>query len=210
MKKLSRVAALLGALASGCVTTPPAVGSEPPALKDEVAEAAYRDVLARYSGRGEIYQGFDTRLFAAATYQSPGFREARVRRRGEFQHIPEPRVEALLTEERAEATQVHTFFLGIHANDPLYDDFDRRNSIWRLAMLTPAGEARPLSVRRVGRTNLDLRAIYPYMGTFWVGYRVDFPVTFPDGTPVIPQGTEKVMLRVASTLGTADLEMAAK
>lgn len=210
MKKPLRVAALLGALASGCVTTPPTVGNEPPALKDEAAEKAYREVLARYSGRAEIYQGFDTRLFAAATFQAPGFREARVRRRAEFQHIPAPRVEELLAEERAEAAQAHTFFLGIHANDPQFDDFDRRNTIWRMALLTTAGEARPTSVRRVGRTNLDLRAIYPYMGTFWVGYRVDFPTTFPDGTPVLPEGAERVTLRLASTLGTADLEMAAK
>jgi hypothetical protein len=210
VKKPLRVAALLGALASGCLTTPPTVGDPPPILKDEAAEKAYRGVLARYSGRAEIYQGFDTRLFAAATFQAPAYREARVRRRAEFQHIPAPRLEALLSEELAEATKVHTFFLGVHANDPEYDDFDRRNSIWRLAMLTPAGEVRPTSVRRVGRNSLDLQAIYPYMGSFWVGYLVDFPATLPDGSPVLPQGTEKVMLRVASTLGTADMEMAAR
>ncbi len=210
MKKHLRVAALLGALASGCVTTPPTIGEEPPTLKDETAEKAYREVLARYSGRAEIYQGFDTRLFANATFQAPTFREARVRRRAEFQRTPAPRVEELLAEERTEAAQAHTFFLGVHANDPRYDDFDRRNTIWRLALLTQAGEARPTSIRRMGRTNLDQRAIYPYMGTFWVGYRVDFPTTFPDGTPVIPQGTERVTLRVASTLGTADLVMAAQ
>lgn len=210
MKKHLRVAALLGALASGCVTTPPTLGEEPPALKDETAEKAYREVLARYTGRAEIYQGFDTRLFASATFQAPTFREARVRRRAEFQRTPAPRVEELLAEERTEATQVHTFFLGVHANDAQYDDFDRRSSIWRVALVTQAGETRPTSIRRVGRTNLDLRAIYPYMSTFWVGYRVDFPTTFPDGTPVLPEGTERVTLRLASTLGAADLEMAAK
>ena len=210
MKKQLRVAALLGALASGCVTTPPTVGSEPPTLKDEAAEKAFQEVLARYTGRAEVYQGFDTRLFAAATFQTPAFREARVRRRAEFQHIPAPRVEEMLAEERTEAAQAHTFFLGVHTNDPKYDDFDRRNSIWRVALLTTAGEARPTSIRRIGRTNLDMQASYPYMGTFWVAYRVDFPTTFPDGTPVIPAGTEKVTLRLASTLGTADLVMAAQ
>jgi hypothetical protein len=210
VKKHLRAAALLGALATGCVTTPPTVGEEPPALKDETAEKAYREVLARYSDRAEIYQGFDTRLFASATFQAPTFREARVRRRAEFQRTPAPRVEELLAEERTEATQVHTFFLGVHANDAQYDDFDRRTSIWRVALVTQAGEARPTSIRRMGRTNLDLRAVYPYMGTFWVGYRVDFPTTFPDGTPVLPEGTERVTLRLASTLGAADLEMAAK
>jgi hypothetical protein len=209
MRRLSGLAALLLALA-GCASTPPTLGDPAPGLKDERAEKAYQETLERFTARDEVYAVFDTVLFAATTFQTPAFREARVRRRAEFQHIPAPRVEEMLAEERTEAAQAHTFFLGVHANDPQYDDFDRRNSIWRLALLTQAGEARPTSIRRIGRTNLDLRAIYPYMGTFWVGYRVDFPTTFPDGTPVLPQGTERVTLRVASTLGTADLVMSAQ
>lgn len=210
MKKPLCVAALLGALASGCVTSPPAVGEPGPVLQDEVAEQAYRDVLARYTGRAEVYEGFDTRLFAGATFQTATFREARLRRTAEFQHIPAPRVQVLLAEERAQAANVHEFFLGVHSNDYRYDDFDRRTSIWRVALLTPAGEVRPLSIRRVGRTNLDLRATYPYLGHFWVAYRVEFPVAMPDGSPVIPPGTEKVTLRLASSLGTANLTMAAQ
>ncbi len=209
MKKQLRVAALLGALASGCVTTPPTIGEEPPTLKDEQAEQAYQAILARYSDRAEIYQGFDTRLFAGTTLQTPAFREARVRRLAEFQRIPAPHVEALLAEEQAEAAQAHEFFLGVHVNDYRYDDFDRPNSIWRVSLLTPRGEVRPSAIRRVGRANLHMRATYPYLGVFWVGYQVRFPTTLPDGSPVIPPGTERVTLRLASTLGAADLEVGA-
>ncbi|XXF80640.1 hypothetical protein P2318_13070 [Myxococcaceae bacterium GXIMD 01537] len=210
MKKQLRVAALLGALASGCVTTPPAVGDPAPVLKDEAAEKAYQEVLNRYSARAELYEGFDTRLFVATTFQTPAYREARVLRRAQFQHIPEPKVKELLAQEQIEAAQTHEFFLAVHTNDYRWDDFDKRNSIWRIALLTPAGEIRPSSVRRVGRVTLDMRAIYPYMADFWVAYQVFFPITFPDGRPVIPADAASVTLQVASTLGTANLTVAAR
>jgi hypothetical protein len=39
---------------------------------------------------------------------------------------------------------------------------------------------------------------------------VSFPTVLADGTPVIPPGTEKVTLRLASTLGAADLVVNAR
>lgn len=207
MKKQLCAAALLGALASGCVTTPPAVGDDPPRLKNLALEKAYQEVLERYSARAEIYEGFDTRLFAGATLQTLPFREARVRRRAHFQFIPESTVEGMLAEERAEAAREHVVFLGVHTSTPRHEDFDRRDSIWRLVLVTPSGQVRPTRIQREGRANLDLRAIYPYMGDFWVAYTVRFPTHYEDGTPTIPPDTEQVVLRVASTLGSAELKL---
>lgn len=209
MRKPFFAVALLGLL-SGCVTTPPTVGEQAPTLPDEQAEQAYRSVLAKYSGRKEIYDGFDTRVFAGATLQTPAFREARVRRQARFQVLPENKVEQLLAEERAEAAQVHEFFLGVHLNDTRYGDFDPKRSIWRLALVTPAGEVTPTRVVRVGRANLDMRAYYPYTSVFWVGWEVHFPTTLSNGQPVIPPGTQQVTFRMASSLGMAELTMSAQ
>jgi hypothetical protein len=201
--------ALLGLLA-GCVTTPPTVGEQAPTLKDEHAEQEYQTLLDRYSDRKEIYDGFDTRLFAGATLQTPAFREARVRRRAAFQVLPQNKVEQLLAEERAESAQVHEFFLGVHANEYKYQDFDFKSSIWRIALVTPAGEVTPSRIRRMGRADLEMRAYYPYTGVFWVGYEVQFPIAMSDGQPVIPPGTEQVTLRVASSLGKAEMTVNAR
>ena len=46
-----------------------------------------------------------------------------------------------------------------------------------------------------------MRAIYPYMDDFWVGYAVRFPKAGPDGRPLVAPGAQKVLLRVASSLG---------
>ena len=209
MSKPFAAVALL-ALLAGCVTTPPSAGEPAPTLPDEQAEQAYRSILAKYSGRHEIYDGFDTRLFVGATLQTPAFREARVRRRAAFQTLPESEVERLLAIERAEAAQVHEFFMGVHVNDYRYAPFDTRRSIWRLSLVTPTGEVTPTRIDWIGRVNLDTQAYYPYTGMFWVGWRVQFPTTLPNGQPVIPPGTEQVMFRLSSSLGKAELVMSAR
>lgn len=209
MKKALRVSVLLGLL-GGCTTTPPTIGDPAPQLTDRRSEQAYQESLDRYSDRAEIYDGFDTRLFAGATFQTAAFREARVKRLAEFQSLPPPRVEELLAKERAEETQYNEFFLGVHLNDPRFEDFSQHHSIWRIVMQTPSVEVEPLSIERIGRANLDMRAMYPYLGVFWVAYRVRFPKVLPDGTPIIPDSATHVHLRLASTLGHAELRVHAR
>jgi hypothetical protein len=206
MKKQLRLAALVCALA-GCVSTPPTLGEPPPALKDERQELAYQEVLERYTARDELYAGFDTVLFAAATLQTQAFREARVQREAHFKALAKDRVTELLTRELAEAVNTHEFFLGVHVFNYRYDDFDRGSSIWNMVLVTPTGEVRPVSVERVGRADMELRAFYPYLGTFWVGYRVRFPTTLADGKAVIPPNTERVVLRMASSLGKVEMRV---
>lgn len=210
MKKGLRVAALLGLL-SGCTTTPPTIGDSAPQLNDRRAEQAYQEILGKYSDRAEIYDGFDTRLFAGATFQSLEFREARVQRQSQFQILPKPRVEELLAKEHTEEAQFNEFHLGVHLNDHRFEDFaDRKRSIWRIVMVTPQGEVEPLSVERIGRSNLDMRAVYPYLGVFWVAYRVRFPKVKQDSTPIIPENVSHVTLRLASTLGHVELRVHAR
>lgn len=210
MKQGLRVALLLGLL-SGCTTTPPTIGDPAPQLADHRKEQAYQEILEKYSDRAEVYDGFDTRIFAAATFQSAEFREARVQRRAEFQFLPKPRVEELLAAERAEEAQFNEFHMGVHVNDPKFEDFAfPRTSIWRIVLLTPIGEVEPVSVERIGRATLDMRAYYPYLGVFWVSYRVRFPKVLKDGTPIIPESASYVTMRLASALGHAELRVHAR
>jgi hypothetical protein len=203
-----RCAALVALLASSCVMRAPTVGDPAPTLSDLSAEREYMRVLERYSARAEMYHLFDTRAFVAATLLAPTFREAKARRLAAFRSETPSELEARLEQARVEAAQAHEFFVGMHVNEPRYDDLDRANSIWRIALVTPAGEVLPTRVERVGRSSLDMRAIYPYMDPFWVGYRVRFPREVA-GQPVVPPGTEQVVLQIASTLGKANLVVAA-
>ena len=206
MRKPLGLGALLLALA-GCVSTPPTLGEPAPTFRDERQEQAYQDLLARYTERAELYSGFDTLLFVAATFQTPAFRDARLRREATFRSLPEEKLQQQLAQEMGEAARSHEFFMGVHITNYRFDDFDRPSSIWNLELVTPEGEVGPVSVERLGRADQNIRAYYPYMGTFWVGYRLRFPTAFPDGRPVILPSTERVVLRLASTLGRAEMRV---
>lgn len=201
---------VLAFVLAGCLTTPPTVGDPPPKVSDAQAEAAYRDILKRYTGTAQIYGGLDTHLFSGATFQTWPFREARVRRLGMFKSMTATEIDALLAAERTDWEQFHVFEFGAWTQDPKFDDFDRDNSIWRMAMVIDGVEVLPTDVQRVARVDQNIRAIYPYMGQFWVAYRMKFPKSRPDGQPVIPAGTDRVLLRVSSTLGQAEMWSAAE
>ncbi|HYV45606.1 MAG TPA: hypothetical protein VFA20_12135 [Myxococcaceae bacterium] len=188
----------------------PRVGARPPPFPNDAAEAEYRSLVARFSDHQELYDRFDTRFFCWATFQSPRFREARVRRAADFRRIPAAEVEKQLAEERTGAAAAHEVFLAAHFTDPRFDDLDRPRSQWRLALVTPRGEVTPTKVERLGRSTMDQRSLYPYFDEFWVGFHVTFPRAFPDGTEVIPEGTDAVTLRLASALGNAELRLAVR
>lgn len=202
--------AFLALALSACSTVPPRIGEAPPEVTNEKEEAAYQAVLNRYSGHREIYQGFDTELFSAATYQSWPFRQARLARETEFLHWTPDVVARETQREQAENAQYVEFFFGAHTNDFKFDDFDARNSIWRVVLVTPAGQVLPSEIFRVGRADLNIRAYYPYMSDFWTGYRIRFPRTLANGEPAIPPGTDTVVLLISSSLGTAEFRFPAQ
>jgi hypothetical protein len=203
---------LAGAVAAAgswaCRSAPPAIGDPPPTLEDADAERAYREILDRYTGRDEVYSGFDTQMFAGATYQAWPFREARVKRLARFQRMSAAEVEARLKAERADWEKFHVFEMGAWTQDREFDDFGEKDSIWRIALVTEAIEVLPAEVQRQRRVDQNVRALYPYMGLFWVQYRVAFPRQGPNGSALIPEGTKQLTLRLASTLGRADLRTA--
>lgn len=188
----------------------PRVGDQPPRYVNDAAEREYQAVVARYSDHRELYDRFDTRFFCAATFQSVPFRVARVRRAADFRRLPAAEVEQQLAAERAAAAAAHEVFLAAHFTDPRFDDVDRPHGQWRLALVTEHGEVTPSKVERLGRSTMDLRSLYPYFDDFWVGFRISFPRTFPDGSEVILEGTGTVTLRMASALGDAELELSAR
>jgi hypothetical protein len=204
-------AALL-ALAGACTTTthgeplgqhePPRLGDAPPEAADDKAEAKYQEILGRYSRHAELYSGVeggeDTRMFGAATYQALSFREARVERGGAFRVEPRDVIEQKLAAERDEAARYDDFYFGVHMVDYRYDDFDKHNSIWRIALVGDVVEQTPILVQRQGRSTLDVRSLYPYMGDFWVAYRIRFDK--------LSQGRgEHLTLRLASSLGRIEM-----
>ncbi|MDQ3264976.1 MAG: hypothetical protein M3Y59_15150 [Myxococcota bacterium] len=214
---MRRLAGALLLVVTGCAQLPapltweaPQIGERPSPADDLDKERAFRQVQERYSDQAEVYAQLDTRMFVGATFQSWPFREAKVRYLAGFEKLPAVRVEQRLAEEKTQHQEAHEFFVGAHLNDYRYDDFDKSSSTWRVVLISNGLEIEPLKVERVGRSNLAMRSVYPYMDEFWTAYRFKFARKTKDGVDVIPAGTQKVTLRLASTLGQAELEFPAE
>jgi len=195
---------LLLGVAAACATTPPEIGEPGASVADSGQEASYKAALAKVSQHREVYSELDTRFFTAATYQSAEFREARVRRQASFQLWPAEKLDQALAQERAEAAQTYEVVFGLLLVDRRYDDFDTKNSSWRLSLSTEQGEVTPTAIRRIGRGSEALRAYYPYMGDFWVAYAAQFPVTV-GGKPLAGPSSRALTFKMGSTQGQAEM-----
>lgn len=189
---------LLALILSGCATghIPRIPGDPPPAVSDNEAERNYQDLLAKFTAEQGVYDNLDTKLFFRATWLSPAFSAARVRREGLFKSWPSAMLETKLSEEEKRLTDVTEFFFAVHANDYRFDDFEKPNTMWRFVMVVGGEEIAPATIERLGRTNTEMRSYYSYMESFWVGYRVRFPRKV---------NGEKFSLKLASALGKAEL-----
>lgn len=203
------------ALLWGCSSVPPPLswkaprfGERPTPAVSPAQQKAYQEALERWSATGELYSRLDTRLFLGATHHSPAFREAQVKFRSALERWPSAEEEKQLGAERADAEAAHEFFVGVHVNDYRYDDFDRKEGTWRVVLVSGEQQTEPSKVERIGRSNLSRRTLYPYLDEFWTAYRYTFPIRTADGAPTI--GTDRVLLRFASPLGSEELELLAR
>lgn len=206
-RQLGRAAALLLGLGAGCsALPPPMVGSPGPELQDAEANAAYHALLEHYTAKRQVFIGFDTILFGGVTYESPSFREARIRRRDTFQAQSPAQLVLDLRTAETEGADFYEFTLGVYMQNPRFDDLDYPGSIWHVALQTPVGEVSASTVRRVGKANINTRAYYPYMGDFWTVYRVRFPKSL-DAHPLVTAEQQSFTVVLASSLGRAEFPL---
>ncbi len=206
---LSRRAAAAALVLASCsllaCSTMPRVGPPAPSVGDSQAEAAYRRTLDRWTRQAQIYQQLDSRMFIAATLEAAEFRASRVARQATFRALPEADAAALLAAERDLAKSYLELTVGLFANERRFDDLGSPGSFWRVALITPSGEAVPSRVERVTRPDPNLRGLYPFVDEGWTVYRFSFERAPKDGPALLPPETAKVTLKVASALGRAEL-----
>lgn len=197
--------ALLLAVAAGCTSTP--VGSAPATRADEVPlirDSRYSAALDRATRTGSIYDGLNQRAFGAATLQTEAFRRERVLAESRYLHLPEAETTARLEFERLDAARHLDFFVGFYTSDRRWNDLERTTSIWRVELDAGGATFLPLSVQRIERPDANLMALYPYLTSFWVAYRVRFPMLDTASVPLFPADAP-LYLRITSAAGKLEL-----
>ena len=196
MSAIRRRTVLAALLALGCGTLPrqPVPGRE---------EGAWAEMRRRFTRSTKVYDRFDDKAFATATYQALPVRLARAERVAVWKRMTAQEREGLLAEERAEAEKYEDFLLSFFVGaDFAANDLDAPKSVWRVALVVPGeGEALPVQIRQL-RPDSDLTGLYPYIGHFDVVYRVRFPRRAGQS----PLAEAPFVLRIAGALGKVDLD----
>lgn len=164
----------------------------------------YPEVLGRWTRNAEIFDGLFSIMYLNASFHAPELRKAFLIRFPESYGRGSDEAERL-TLANPEAETHWEFFLSASTPHQAHNDLARPDSIWRVSLRADDGPEVEAQVRRVD-LNANLRAFYPYLTPFASGYGVDFPLTTLEGQPLIQPTTKKLVLRVASALGEAEME----
>ncbi|MEL6189010.1 MAG: hypothetical protein AAFU79_30690 [Myxococcota bacterium] len=200
-----RLAAVGCALTAGmgCASTPDPLSLAP----TETLEAQdYPEVLSRWTRSAEIFDGLFSVMYLNASFHAPELRKAFLLRFPESYGRGSDEAERL-TLANPDAETHWEFFLSASTPHQAHNDLARPDSIWRVSLRADGGPEVEARVRRVD-LNANLRVFYPYVTPFASGYGLEFPLTTLEGTPLIRPETRKVVLRVASALGSAEMEWA--
>ncbi len=193
----SRLAAALAlAVLAGCPYHPRAPLPRP----REGEWAVARDDFTR---RVILYDGLTHRATATATYLAPAVREARARRLAEWLDWTPKELEDRLAQERADAAAGEEFLLAFYTAIQRENDLDAPKSIWRVAL--KVGSEDLLASRTTGALpDATTAALFPYVGSFDVVYRVIFPHS-PSG----PIEGRPFVLELASAVGKMTIDFGA-
>lgn len=148
--------------------------SNAPATAD-VKAGDYRSALKRWSGQHKSYEKLETRLIVSATYKSGAFRDAWSDEYSRRYLLSDTQRDDLKRSELSDAEAYHEFFFAAYTPESRWNDFSRRESIWKVRLFDDAGnEAEPLVVTKVKNDDPKLKAFYPYFTLWTKGYTVKF------------------------------------
>jgi hypothetical protein len=202
-ERISLAVLLISLLPLACAAGRAAVGGPPG--EDYGAAVEHWTASAQLYSRSDFV---DMTVDVWATYQSPAFRETRVRHWGELTGLAASEITQKLADEQGEAKTELDFFVGMTVDPQKANDLDTRKSIWHVALLLPDGSAlAPLSIRAFDPPDANQRQLYPYVRDSWIGYWIRFPALNALGQPVL-QGADKITLHLGSALGKVDLAFA--
>jgi hypothetical protein len=184
-------------LALSCLTACRTLPFPEPELEGEYGKA-----LAKWTREVALYSGLETRGFCRSVFLSGEFVDAQAKKISDMRaELPD---EQQRTRERLRAqAATPTVFSVFYTPDKLSNDWNDKNSVWRIAMNLGLGQVAPQRIERIERPfNAELRALYPYLDDYSVAYVIHFP-----GQPA-PAGftaTEADMV-VAGALGKMEFK----
>ena len=204
---MTRALAIAAALACGwaCGAGSPApVDLSPtwPANPPDLARAT-----EMWTRSDKVVAGFSEQLEliaeVSATYRSPAWRAALVRREARNGELTEAAIAARLEEQKKAAAEHHEFVLLMTTHDRRINDLTKgERSVWSLRLRdSTGGEVAPVEVKKDRRPRSEIETELPHLGDFDEIYIVKFP----GDHPILAEGAERFSLKMWSGRGSLEL-----
>ena len=168
----------------------------------------YDEVLQDWTRAGKIVHDFDRVLDVKATFMSPDWRAAYVRKRAEAELMGDVE-RARLTDEQKAADDAHyevALFVATYRHEE--NELQKgEKSMWRIVLADDQGnEIRPVEIKRDRRPPEVIRAYFPDTTPRHIAY----VARFPRSAELLGAGAGKFSLKMASARGGVELVWTAK
>ncbi len=169
--------------------------------------ADYFDILDSWTRVEKVYEGIEPRLILRATYKNRLFRYAYIDRYVDDYNLGPRYKEAMRKKALELSTLYNEFIFAAHTPTESWNDFDRRDSIWKLYLEDNLGNRlTPISIDKLDPKDPLLHEFFPYIGLWSSIYIIRFPKYSESGTESIPGAdTDYLRLKVAGTIASGEL-----
>lgn len=176
--------------------------------KDRGHSDAYQAALDAWTRTKTVHSQFETRASITATLKSQAFNRAYLDEYGRIYRLT-PAQRQQREEAQANLRAEFTEFL-VYAYTPDRDanDFDRRNSIWRVFIMDDQGHRiEPVEIRRIDPVASDMESFFPYIRKYYGNvYSLKFkPVSGMENDPGVSSG-KPFKLVMTSVLASVELD----
>ena len=180
------------------------------AAKEEAIKPSlgYFDILPQVTKSKKVIDNLDSKLFVYATYKNWALREAYVDEYARRYQMDEGQKETLQEREKGLEERFNEFFIAVYTPDARWNDFNTRESIWRVYLEDDKGSrVSPIEIKKVDVDSPFIREFYPYLDLWSSGYIIRFPKYMIGGEEPFPEkDTNYFKLIITGVVASATLE----
>ena len=166
----------------------------------DVKPGSWGDSFHHWTRSQKVYDHLETRLIVSTTWENAAFADAYSDEYARRYVLNDAAREEFRRHQEADAQSYHTFFLAAYTVESRWNDFSKRNSIWRMRLYDDKGASvEPLVINKVKDDDPTLHEFFPYFSLWTRGYVIKFP---KDG---LAPDSKTLKLQITSAVGAAEL-----
>ncbi len=170
------------------------------------AEAAYRQAIAPFISKGEVYHGPATELLIRALPLVTPVRLAMARRKAAAYDLDQDQLQKELDLAREDGAGDLEVMVAVYMPEEQWNNLDSRRPSWRVYLKPPSGpKLHAVDARRIKERSALNQALYPFWGMWSRLYRLRFPLK-PDAKGRYPN-SEGAKLIIAGPPGMVELPL---